>query len=193
MINALRDLVNARYLRWSCWDISIELTSTRYCSEVAIPCFTCHLRLIDLSRHDLRLRSTNFEFHPAPEQHFSSHRHVCANWWAFARISSQKYPVLTRHKRCYLSTTRRTCSSSRQDCTARASDSSDPAVLQRKFGMQAFPSSESLLCLVKGLADTKLCARDVADITKAPEMLGGRVKTLHPAVHGGESRLDHNP
>ena len=27
--------------------------------------------------------------------------------------------------------------------------------------------------------------RDVADITKAPEMLGGRVKTLHPAVHGG--------
>ena len=27
--------------------------------------------------------------------------------------------------------------------------------------------------------------RDVSDITKAPEMLGGRVKTLHPAVHGG--------
>lgn len=26
---------------------------------------------------------------------------------------------------------------------------------------------------------------DVADITHAPEMLGGRVKTLHPAVHGG--------
>ncbi|KAF5351529.1 hypothetical protein D9758_007231 [Tetrapyrgos nigripes] len=26
---------------------------------------------------------------------------------------------------------------------------------------------------------------DVSDITKAPEMLGGRVKTLHPAVHGG--------
>ncbi len=28
--------------------------------------------------------------------------------------------------------------------------------------------------------------RDVSSITKAPEMLGGRVKTLHPAVHGGE-------
>ncbi|WVF68094.1 phosphoribosylaminoimidazolecarboxamide formyltransferase/IMP cyclohydrolase [Kwoniella sp. CBS 6097] len=27
--------------------------------------------------------------------------------------------------------------------------------------------------------------RDVSNITKAPEMLGGRVKTLHPAVHGG--------
>ncbi|KAE8541432.1 phosphoribosylaminoimidazolecarboxamide formyltransferase/IMP cyclohydrolase [Cryptococcus gattii VGV] len=26
---------------------------------------------------------------------------------------------------------------------------------------------------------------DVSNITKAPEMLGGRVKTLHPAVHGG--------
>jgi hypothetical protein len=33
-----------------------------------------------------------------------------------------------------------------------------------------------------------LAARDVADITKAPEMLGGRVKTLHPAVHGGALR-----
>lgn len=27
--------------------------------------------------------------------------------------------------------------------------------------------------------------KDVSDITNAPEMLGGRVKTLHPAVHGG--------
>ena len=26
---------------------------------------------------------------------------------------------------------------------------------------------------------------DVADLTGAPEMLGGRVKTLHPAVHAG--------
>ncbi|CAB3409819.1 unnamed protein product [Caenorhabditis bovis] len=26
---------------------------------------------------------------------------------------------------------------------------------------------------------------DVADVTKFPEMLGGRVKTLHPVVHGG--------
>lgn len=29
------------------------------------------------------------------------------------------------------------------------------------------------------------CARDVSDMTGAPEMLGGRVKTLHPAVHAG--------
>ena len=26
---------------------------------------------------------------------------------------------------------------------------------------------------------------DVSDVTGAPEMLGGRVKTLHPAVHAG--------
>ena len=30
------------------------------------------------------------------------------------------------------------------------------------------------------------CFRDVSEITGAPEMLGGRVKTLHPAVHAGE-------
>ncbi|KAG6459626.1 bifunctional purine biosynthesis protein ATIC [Manduca sexta] len=30
-----------------------------------------------------------------------------------------------------------------------------------------------------------LSVLDVSDITKAPEMLGGRVKTLHPAVHAG--------
>ena len=27
--------------------------------------------------------------------------------------------------------------------------------------------------------------RDVSEVTGAPEMLGGRVKTLHPAVHAG--------
>jgi AICAR transformylase/IMP cyclohydrolase PurH len=31
--------------------------------------------------------------------------------------------------------------------------------------------------------------RDVSDVTKAPEMLGGRVKTLHPAVHGGQLKV----
>ncbi|KAJ3152561.1 bifunctional phosphoribosylaminoimidazolecarboxamide formyltransferase/IMP cyclohydrolase [Geranomyces variabilis] len=37
----------------------------------------------------------------------------------------------------------------------------------------------------KAIRDAGLPVDDVADITKAPEMLGGRVKTLHPAVHGG--------
>ncbi|KAH9270360.1 hypothetical protein BASA83_007519 [Batrachochytrium salamandrivorans] len=37
----------------------------------------------------------------------------------------------------------------------------------------------------KAIRNAGLPVEDVADITKAPEMLGGRVKTLHPAVHGG--------
>lgn len=37
----------------------------------------------------------------------------------------------------------------------------------------------------KAIRDAGLAVQDVSDITKAPEMLGGRVKTLHPAVHGG--------
>jgi phosphoribosylaminoimidazolecarboxamide formyltransferase / IMP cyclohydrolase len=35
------------------------------------------------------------------------------------------------------------------------------------------------------LREAGLPVLDVAEITGAPEMLGGRVKTLHPAVHGG--------
>jgi phosphoribosylaminoimidazolecarboxamide formyltransferase/IMP cyclohydrolase len=35
------------------------------------------------------------------------------------------------------------------------------------------------------LADAGIGHRQVADVTGAPEMLGGRVKTLHPAIHGG--------
>ncbi|KAJ7229192.1 bifunctional purine biosynthesis protein ade10 [Mycena pura] len=37
----------------------------------------------------------------------------------------------------------------------------------------------------KKIRDAGIPIKDVSDITKAPEMLGGRVKTLHPAVHGG--------
>ncbi|XP_053687900.1 LOW QUALITY PROTEIN: bifunctional purine biosynthesis protein ATIC-like [Sabethes cyaneus] len=37
----------------------------------------------------------------------------------------------------------------------------------------------------KTIRDHGLPVRDVSDITGAPEMLGGRVKTLHPAVHAG--------
>jgi phosphoribosylaminoimidazolecarboxamide formyltransferase/IMP cyclohydrolase len=37
----------------------------------------------------------------------------------------------------------------------------------------------------KTLRDAGLEVRDVADVTGFPEMLDGRVKTLHPRVHGG--------
>ena len=35
------------------------------------------------------------------------------------------------------------------------------------------------------LRDAGLAVRDVADVTGFPEMMDGRVKTLHPTVHGG--------
>uniref|UniRef100_A0A6Q2YSS8 Bifunctional purine biosynthesis protein ATIC n=1 Tax=Esox lucius TaxID=8010 RepID=A0A6Q2YSS8_ESOLU len=37
----------------------------------------------------------------------------------------------------------------------------------------------------KALREAGLAVRDVSELTGHPEMLGGRVKTLHPAVHGG--------
>ena len=37
----------------------------------------------------------------------------------------------------------------------------------------------------KKLRESGLAVRDVADFTGFPEMLDGRVKTLHPKVHGG--------
>ena len=37
----------------------------------------------------------------------------------------------------------------------------------------------------KLLREAGVAVRDVADFTGWPEMLGGRVKTLHPKVHGG--------
>ncbi|EEC10490.1 aminoimidazole-4-carboxamide ribonucleotidetransformylase/IMP cyclohydrolase, putative, partial [Ixodes scapularis] len=37
----------------------------------------------------------------------------------------------------------------------------------------------------KAIREIGLPVKDVSEITGAPEMLGGRVKTLHPAVHGG--------
>src|SRR5260370_18634069 len=37
----------------------------------------------------------------------------------------------------------------------------------------------------KLLREAGVAVRDVSDFTGWPEMLGGRVKTLHPKVHGG--------
>ena len=46
------------------------------------------------------------------------------------------------------------------------------------------------------LRENGLTVTEVADYTKSPEILGGRVKTLHPAIHGGllarPTEEDHN-
>src|ERR671928_754858 len=43
------------------------------------------------------------------------------------------------------------------------------------------------------LREAGLTVRGVQEITGFPEMLGGRVKTLHPAVHGGILALRDYP
>src|SRR5258706_2428021 len=43
------------------------------------------------------------------------------------------------------------------------------------------------------LRDAGLEVRDVADLTGFPEMMDGRVKTLHPKVHGGLLAVRDNP
>ncbi|MEA2990342.1 MAG: phosphoribosylaminoimidazolecarboxamide formyltransferase / cyclohydrolase, partial [Alphaproteobacteria bacterium] len=44
----------------------------------------------------------------------------------------------------------------------------------------------------KALAEAGLAVRDVADVTGFPEMMDGRVKTLHPKVHGGLLAIRNN-
>ncbi|MEM6938846.1 MAG: bifunctional phosphoribosylaminoimidazolecarboxamide formyltransferase/IMP cyclohydrolase [Pseudomonadota bacterium] len=44
----------------------------------------------------------------------------------------------------------------------------------------------------RSLRAAGLAVRDVADVTGFPEMMDGRVKTLHPAVHGGLLALRDN-
>ena len=45
----------------------------------------------------------------------------------------------------------------------------------------------------KALRDSGLAVRDVAELTGFPEMLDGRVKTLHPGVHGGILHRRNDP
>jgi len=43
------------------------------------------------------------------------------------------------------------------------------------------------------LAGAGLAAREISDLTGVPELLDGRVKTLHPKVHGGLLAIRENP
>jgi phosphoribosylaminoimidazolecarboxamide formyltransferase/IMP cyclohydrolase len=45
----------------------------------------------------------------------------------------------------------------------------------------------------KALAEAGLSVRDISDLTHFPEMMDGRVKTLHPKVHGGLLAVRENP
>ena len=43
------------------------------------------------------------------------------------------------------------------------------------------------------LRDNKIAVKDVAELTGFPEMMDGRVKTLHPKIHGGILAIRDNP
>jgi phosphoribosylaminoimidazolecarboxamide formyltransferase/IMP cyclohydrolase len=45
----------------------------------------------------------------------------------------------------------------------------------------------------RALAAAGIAARDIADVTGFPEMMDGRLKTLHPKVHGGLLAQRENP
>lgn len=45
----------------------------------------------------------------------------------------------------------------------------------------------------KAIADAGLPVTNVSDVTGFPEMMDGRVKTLHPAIHGGILARRHRP
>ena len=50
-----------------------------------------------------------------------------------------------------------------------------------ELGFELLASGNTAAALV----EAKIAHHDVASVTGSPEMLGGRVKTLHPAIHGG--------
>ena len=65
-----------------------------------------------------------------------------------------------------------------------------------RAGQARWPSAGSSLLstggTAKALREAGLEVRDVAEVTGFPEMMDGRVKTLHPMVHGGLLALRDN-
>ncbi len=62
------------------------------------------------------------------------------------------------------------------------------ATLLAGFGVEILSTGGS----AKALREAGITVRDVADYTGFPEMMDGRVKTLHPKIHGGLLARRHN-
>ncbi len=60
--------------------------------------------------------------------------------------------------------------------------------LQREFGVELISTGGT----AKALRDAGLTVKDVSEVTGFPEMMDGRVKTLHPLVHGALLGLRDN-
>jgi phosphoribosylaminoimidazolecarboxamide formyltransferase/IMP cyclohydrolase len=63
------------------------------------------------------------------------------------------------------------------------------SALQKEFNVELVSTGGT----AKALRDAGLKVSDVSDLTGFPEMMDGRVKTLHPKVHGGFLALRDNP
>jgi phosphoribosylaminoimidazolecarboxamide formyltransferase/IMP cyclohydrolase len=63
------------------------------------------------------------------------------------------------------------------------------AALQKEFGVELISTGGT----ARALREAGLTVRDIAEVTGFPEMMDGRVKTLHPKVHGGFLALRDNP
>lgn len=61
--------------------------------------------------------------------------------------------------------------------------------LQKTYGVELISTGGT----AKALRDAGLKVMDISEVTGFPEMMDGRVKTLHPLVHGGLLGLRDNP
>src|SRR6476469_4737666 len=61
--------------------------------------------------------------------------------------------------------------------------------LHQEFGVELISTGGT----AKFLRDLGLTVTDVAQVTGFPEMMDGRVKTLHPSIHGALLALRDNP
>src|SRR5436190_22128597 len=61
--------------------------------------------------------------------------------------------------------------------------------LHKEFSIQLISTGGT----ARFLRDLGLPVTDVAQVTGFPEMMDGRVKTLHPKIHGGLLALRDNP
>src|SRR3954466_10627087 len=58
----------------------------------------------------------------------------------------------------------------------------------RRFGVEIISTGGT----AKALREAGIEVRDISDVTGFPEMMDGRVKTLHPRIHGGLLALRDN-
>jgi phosphoribosylaminoimidazolecarboxamide formyltransferase/IMP cyclohydrolase len=59
----------------------------------------------------------------------------------------------------------------------------------KQFGVEIISTGGT----AKTLRDAGLAVREVSDVTRFPEMMDGRIKTLHPRIHGGLLAVRDNP